>query len=31
MFVKMDTDKDGLLNKEELAAGHAAMLKKEPR
>ena len=27
-FRKMDTDKDGFLTKDELAAGHARMLKK---
>jgi Ca2+-binding EF-hand superfamily protein len=28
MFAKMDTDKDGFLSKQEMAAGHAAMMKK---
>ena len=28
MFEKMDTNKDGLLSKDELAAGHARMMKK---
>jgi len=28
MFTKMDTNKDGFLTKEELAAGHARMMKK---
>jgi Ca2+-binding EF-hand superfamily protein len=28
MFAKMDSNKDGFLSKKELAAGHAAMLKK---
>ncbi len=28
MFAKMDTNKDGFLSKEEMAAGHASMMKK---
>jgi EF hand len=28
MFDKMDTDRDGFLSKEELAAGHEKMLQK---
>jgi Ca2+-binding EF-hand superfamily protein len=28
MFAKMDIDKDGFLSKQEMAAGHAAMMKK---
>jgi Ca2+-binding EF-hand superfamily protein len=28
MFAKMDTDKDGFLSKQEVNAGHAAMMKK---
>jgi Ca2+-binding EF-hand superfamily protein len=31
MFEKMDMDKDGFLTKDELAAGHASMLKKPAR
>ena len=29
MFARMDTDKDGFLGKQEMAAGHAAMMKKQ--
>ena len=29
IFAKMDTDKDGFLSKQEMAAGHAAMMKKQ--
>lgn len=28
MFSKMDTDHDGYLSRQEMAAGHAAMMKK---
>ena len=31
MHAKMDGDKDGFLSRAELAAGHAAMLKKPAR
>jgi Ca2+-binding EF-hand superfamily protein len=29
MFAKMDADKDGFLSRQEMAAGHAAMMKKQ--
>jgi hypothetical protein len=30
-FMKMDTDKDGFLTKDEFVAGHASMIKKPSR